>query len=215
MAERFRDKSAFLVGDAAHRITPRGGTGMNLAIADGHDLGWKLAWVLRGWAQDDLLDTYEAERRPAAEHNLERSIDPGGSRRLAADEVHVDLGGRLAHVWMPGTSDRTSTLDLVGEGLTLFTVAGTEWERAANEVDVAAPLDVHLLDRFSARAIGVRGRGAHLVRPDGIRVGSWLDDDAAIASLETATVRARCRSGSKPMFASSVPGMPASPQHVA
>ena len=60
IAERFSDRAAFLIGDAAHRVSPRGGTGMNSAIADGHDLGWKLGWVLRGWASDALLDTYEA-----------------------------------------------------------------------------------------------------------------------------------------------------------
>jgi 2-polyprenyl-6-methoxyphenol hydroxylase-like FAD-dependent oxidoreductase len=215
MAERFREKSAFLVGDAAHRITPRGGTGMNLAIADGYDLGWKLAWVLRGWAQESLLDTYEAERRPAVEHNLERSIDPGGSRRPATDEVHVDLGGRIPHVWLPGDVARTSTLDLVGPGLTLFTVPDTAWERAAAAVGTTAPFEVRTLDRFTARALGIRGRGALLVRPDGVRAGAWLDDDHAFDALRTATVRARCRSRSMPMFASSEPAMPVSPQHVA
>ena len=64
VAERFRSGGAFLIGDAAHRATPRGGTGMNTAIHDGHDLGWKLAWVLRGWAGPELLDSYESERRP-------------------------------------------------------------------------------------------------------------------------------------------------------
>ncbi len=63
LAQRFRQDSAFLVGDAAHRVTPRGGTGMNTAIHDGYDLGWKLTWVLRGWAGPDLLDFYEIERR--------------------------------------------------------------------------------------------------------------------------------------------------------
>ena len=47
IADGFRSGSAFLIGDAAHRVTPRGGTGMNTAIADGYDLGWKLSWVLR------------------------------------------------------------------------------------------------------------------------------------------------------------------------
>lgn len=48
----------FLVGDAAHRTTPRGATGMNTGIADAHNLGWKLAFVRRGWAGPALLESY-------------------------------------------------------------------------------------------------------------------------------------------------------------
>jgi putative polyketide hydroxylase len=214
IAERFRDGRTFLIGDAAHRITPRGGTGMNMAIADGYDLGWKLAWVLRNWADPGLLDTYEAERRPAAQHNLERSMDPLGSRRPSTDEVHVDLGGRLAHVWLQGEQVQTSTLDLLGRGLTLFTVPSA-WEGAAALVEADVPIDVRVLDRFTARALGVRGCGAMLVRPDGIVVGSWVDDDNALGALRNATVRALCQRASRPMSASSELAMPASPQHVA
>ena len=64
------------MGDAAHRVTPRGGTGMNTAIQGAHDLVWKLAGVLRGWAAPALLDSYETEFRPTAEHNVVRSADP-------------------------------------------------------------------------------------------------------------------------------------------
>ena len=87
-------------------LTPRGATGMNTAIRDGYDLGWKLAWVLRGWAGEELLDSYEAERRPVAEHNAARSADPNGSIRGVAEELHVDLGGRIAHAWLPGETGR-------------------------------------------------------------------------------------------------------------
>ena len=97
-------------------MTPRGGTGLNLALHDGYDLGWKLGWVLRGWAGPQLLDSYEAERRPVAEYTAARSADPGGSRRAAEHEVRADLGGRIAHVW----AGERSTLDLLVPGLTLF-----------------------------------------------------------------------------------------------
>ena len=37
---------------------------MNSAIQDGYDVGWKLGWMLKGWAPETLLDSYEPERRP-------------------------------------------------------------------------------------------------------------------------------------------------------
>ena len=96
---------------------------MNSAIADGFNLGWKLAWRLNGWAGDALLDSYESERRPVAEHNLIRSLDPMGSRRDPRDELGFDLGGRLAHHWLDTPQGRISTLDLLGPGLTLLTTS--------------------------------------------------------------------------------------------
>jgi putative polyketide hydroxylase len=171
LAERFRVESAFLAGDAAHRITPRGGTGMNTAIRDGYDLGWKLAWVLRGWAGDELLDTYEEERRPVAAHNVRRSSDPNGSRRPVADELAVDLGGRIPHLWLrPGVS----TLDLLGHGLTLFTGPNrAAWHRAVASIRQRAPLTVRSLDEFAARRLGMSGTDPLLVRPDGLPVGGF------------------------------------------
>ena len=75
---------------------------MNTAIQDGYDLGWKLAWVLRGWAEPALLDTYEPERRPVAEHNLSALGRPGGlGARRSTSELHADLGGRIPHLWLP------------------------------------------------------------------------------------------------------------------
>jgi 2-polyprenyl-6-methoxyphenol hydroxylase-like FAD-dependent oxidoreductase len=165
MADRFRAGNVFLAGDAAHRVTPRGGTGMNTAIRGGHDLGWKLGWVLRGWAGADLLDSYEAERRPVAAHNVARSADPDGSTRDVADELHADLGGRIPHVWVGSRERRVSTLDLLGPGLTLFT--GPESAPCDGRRAGGPPVTVRTLDAVSARAIGVRGRAALLVRPDG------------------------------------------------
>ncbi|MGH6910964.1 MAG: FAD-dependent monooxygenase, partial [Phenylobacterium sp.] len=66
VAENFRKGRAFIVGDAAHIHSPAGGQGMNTGLGDAINLAWKLAAVLQGRAQDDLLDTYQAERRAFA-----------------------------------------------------------------------------------------------------------------------------------------------------
>ena len=162
-----RSRAVFLVGDAAHRVSPRGGTGMNTAIADGHDLGWKLGWVLRGWAGDDLLDTYEAERRPVAAHNVERSADERGSYRDVIDEIHIDLGGRIPHRWVETEGGRVSTLDLVGDGLTLFAGPGGAGGSPAT-ADGNPPVNVRELPAVTARALGIAPGDSLLVRPSGV-----------------------------------------------
>jgi putative polyketide hydroxylase len=71
VAERFADERTFLVGDSEHVMTPAGGFGMNLGIQNAHNLAWKLAAVLNGWAAATLLDTYEAERAPVVRNMVE------------------------------------------------------------------------------------------------------------------------------------------------
>ena len=168
LAERWRSDSVLLAGDAAHRVTPRGGTGLNLALHDGYDVGWRLGWVLRGWAGPRLLDSYEAERRPIVEYTAERSADPSGSRRAAEQEVRADVGARIPHAW---AGDR-STLDLLAPGLTLFAAHGRRaWEPAAASLPAGVPVAVRRLDPVAARAIGAPGGSALLARSDGTPVG--------------------------------------------
>jgi 2-polyprenyl-6-methoxyphenol hydroxylase-like FAD-dependent oxidoreductase len=67
LAERYRDRRVLLVGDAAHVHPPAGGPGLNLGLQDAVNLGWKLAAAVQDDDRAGLLDTYEAERRPAGQ----------------------------------------------------------------------------------------------------------------------------------------------------
>ena len=84
VAERFVDGRVFLVGDAAHTMSPTGGFGMNTGIGDAVDLGWKLEGALHGWGTQTLLASYDAERRPIAARNA----------RFSATNFHNLVGVR-------------------------------------------------------------------------------------------------------------------------
>ena len=166
LAERYRAGRAFLAGDAAHRVTPRGGTGLNIAFQDGCDLGWKLAWVLNGWAAEPLLDTYEAERRPVAEHNAARSADPEGTVR--APEQELPRRHRRAHPHV--------------------------WERRAR-LDARPPRPgPHALHR-RRRAPLARRRGAAALPPPAHRPPRRADDGAGARHRRAGRRAARCEAG--------------------
>ena len=74
VANHYRDRRAFLAGDACHLHPPFGGFGMNMGVSDAVDLGWKLAAVLQGWGGEALLQSYELERRPVHMHVLQQAV---------------------------------------------------------------------------------------------------------------------------------------------
>jgi 2-polyprenyl-6-methoxyphenol hydroxylase-like FAD-dependent oxidoreductase len=101
LADTYRSGRVLLAGDAAHIHSPLGGQGMNTGIGDAENLAWKLALVICGRADDSLLDTYAAERRPIAKNVLETTgsltrVVVGQSRtaRVFRDHVAVPLMNR-------------------------------------------------------------------------------------------------------------------------
>jgi 2-polyprenyl-6-methoxyphenol hydroxylase-like FAD-dependent oxidoreductase len=96
IADKYRAGNLFIAGDAAHIHPPTGGQGMNTGIQDAYNLAWKMALVLRGAADEALLDSYEAERRPVGvdvvERTKEASLSFGRERkadRLADTQILV------------------------------------------------------------------------------------------------------------------------------
>ena len=116
IADHYRQQRIFLIGDACHLHPPFGGYGMNMGVADGVDLGWKLAGACLGWGGPLLLDSYECERRgiheaviaeAAANHavlsndlwsdDLEDLGQAGQVARLAAGQRITALKSREFH----------------------------------------------------------------------------------------------------------------------
>jgi 2-polyprenyl-6-methoxyphenol hydroxylase-like FAD-dependent oxidoreductase len=91
LATAYQRGRLLLAGDAAHQNPPWGGHGFNTGVGDAVNLGWKLAAVLRGWAPAELLDSYEAERRPVAADTI--SIAGQNARTLATELASEALMG--------------------------------------------------------------------------------------------------------------------------
>ncbi|KAI0426275.1 FAD binding domain-containing protein [Xylaria sp. FL1042] len=58
-------RNIFILGDAAHRHPPAHANGSNTCVQDAYNLGWKVAYVAKGWAGPKLLESYSVERQPA------------------------------------------------------------------------------------------------------------------------------------------------------
>ncbi|PPQ80743.1 hypothetical protein CVT25_001863 [Psilocybe cyanescens] len=114
----------FIAGDACHTHSPKAGQGANASMGDSHNLGkcqilrgpfaakltrnettaWKLAYVLRGWANPSLLQTYEAERRAYAldliyfDREISQSLEGGPAAEYqSCNNPTYSLGSRLLH----------------------------------------------------------------------------------------------------------------------
>jgi 3-(3-hydroxy-phenyl)propionate hydroxylase len=68
--EKFRHGRVLFAGDSAHQVSPFGARGGNSGVQDADNLAWKLAMVMTGKAPEGLLDSYDAERGPAADENI-------------------------------------------------------------------------------------------------------------------------------------------------
>jgi len=107
LATTYRRGRLLLAGDAAHQNPPWGGHGFNTGVGDAVNLGWKLAAVLRGWAPAELLDSYEAERRPVAADTIRIATE--NARTLSTDLASAALMGGPAQF----EAERTAAAETV------------------------------------------------------------------------------------------------------
>ena len=189
VATAFRSGPGFVVGDAAHQMTPVGGVGMNTALHAAHNLGWKLAWAIRGWAGEALLDSYAQERRPPGLRNVLLSLRPdvpnpaGGltgdlgviyRSNVIADSADDSTptarvapsarpGERAPHAWVELHGQRLSTLDLFDGRMTLLVGRdGDEWVSAVGRARADVPITALAVGRELTDQTGELGRSYRL-----------------------------------------------------
>ncbi|HXY63010.1 MAG TPA: FAD-dependent monooxygenase [Mycobacterium sp.] len=193
IASRYRSDRVILVGDAAHVHSPLGGPGLNLGLQDAVNLGWKLAAVVAGRAEPALLDTYEAERRPAAERVIMHSraqlalIRPGTevtALRQLLSELLEDPGAvrRLSDL-VSGNENRyavgADAHPLAGRWVPDFAVATADGTRRVAELARdGRPLLIDLTE-----GAGVAATAADIADRITLTVGRPVGDVSATALL--------------------------------
>ena len=93
VAARYGRGRVLLAGDSAHEMSPTGAFGSNTGIQDAHNLAWKLAAVLHGWAGPGLVETYDAERRPVALATAARASARSAEHSHPGYDVSPGAGG--------------------------------------------------------------------------------------------------------------------------
>jgi 2-polyprenyl-6-methoxyphenol hydroxylase-like FAD-dependent oxidoreductase len=172
LAENYRKERIFLVGDSAHQLSPTGGFGMNTGVADAVDLGWKLAAVLKGWGGNNLLDSYETERRPIAARNVgEATENYKILRKPPSGEAIADDGPK-------GVAQRAETREFI-----LGNNSNREWESTGLQLGYRyedSPIIVP--DGTAAEPIEI-STYAPSGRPGGRAPHAWLSDGRSTLDL--------------------------------
>ena len=198
IAEQWRWGRVLLAGDAAHTMPPYMGQGACSGMRDGITLAWKLDLVLRGLAGDELLDSYEAERRPHATAIMEISTalgkvanthDPAEAAArdeafrtgnvpapppfptLVAGVVHHDDEGAVSP--LAGTLTPHGVVRHGGEECLFDDVLGRGFSLVTASAVALDPADLAFLDKLGAVAASLDA----VVDVDGTYAGWFAEHD--------------------------------------
>lgn len=200
IADRWRDRNVFLLGDAAHLTPPFIGQGMGSGLRDAMNLAWKLAGVIRGDLPSSVLATYEEERKPHARTMIRLALGMGWAmtaggrvgnvlRRALAPRLHLLPGMRKKIV--NGTTPALRGSELVIEGRRPRQLAGT---LCPNSVMTSGDrLDMVFGNRFAlvtttrplafqCALLEEHGAVVHIAKP-GSELARWLRSGHATAAI--------------------------------
>jgi 2-polyprenyl-6-methoxyphenol hydroxylase-like FAD-dependent oxidoreductase len=210
VAARFRADRVFFTGDAAARLSPAGGMGMNVGLQSAHNLVWKLAAVVRGRASESLLESYEKERRSLSVAVMRHTNDNAGEifkqvnlalngdldslksqlshSHRRTESLQFDVGTRYGDAFrfphVPIGQDGRSTLDLFGKDFVV--VAGPKAYLTGSGLPAVEVLDA------LPEELDCGPSGAVLVRPDGF-VAYINGSDVSNEDIRTAMLMATDR----------------------
>ena len=135
IAKQYQQGRTFLVGDAAHLMPPSGAFGMNTGIQDIHNLTWKLAAVLSGWAHHSLLESYEAERKPVAQATLTQAFNRMDDMEIAGFTQPTPSANTPSVDRAASTEESQSSKNLaiiLSYGYTSSTIGGVQTRHATS-----------------------------------------------------------------------------------
>lgn len=200
IADRWRNRNIFLLGDAAHLTPPFVGQGMGAGMRDAANLAWKLAGVCNGTLATDVLDSYERERKPHAKHMIRlalgvgRAMTGGGrlgdaARRVVLPRLHLIPG--LRDKVVDSTTPSLKSSALVCKSRRRHSLAGTlcpnaqlpDGRRFDDAVGAAfALVTTNQPDAAEAESLRRRGVVVLVAAPNGA-LERWLRAGRAAAAL--------------------------------
>lgn len=195
IANKFRDRCAFIAGDASHIWVPYAGYGMNAGIADAMNLSWLLAAHLNGWAPATILDAYEAERWPITSQVSRFAMSHAEAeirRRGAVPDAIEDAGsdGELARAEVGRLAYEINVQQYACAGLNF----GTYYDRSPIIAYDGAEQPAYTMDSYTPSTVP-GCRTPHLWCEDGVSLYDAMgpeftllkfDPAADVGALETA-----------------------------
>ena len=186
IANKFRDRCAFIAGDAAHIWVPYAGFGMNAGIADAMNLSWLLAAHLNGWAPASILDAYEAERWPITSQVSKFAMSHAEAeirRRGAVPENIEDAGpeGEQARAEVGRLAYEINVQQYACAGLNF----GTYYDRSPIIAYDGAEHPAYTMDRYTPSTVP-GCRTPHLWREDGGSLYDAMGPEFTLLRFDTA-----------------------------